>query len=245
MTLADTLSGIASVTQPQTITTEGANQIIGGQATDLADNSSSTSVTLNIDKTQPEVIITTPVEQAEYLLNQSNLADWSVADTLSGIISSTATLPSGSAIDTATVGSKAFSVSAKDKAGNQKTLSLTYKVIYSFSGILPPVKSDGSSVFKLGSTIPIKFYLKDAQGNFVTNAVAKLIIQKFSDNEPIGEPIEATSTASSTTGNLFRYDTTDNQYIFNLSTKSLSIGLWQLKVELDDTKRYTVFVGLK
>ena len=81
--------------------------------------------------------------------------------------------------------------------------------------------------------------------NLITNTTAKLSIQKYSNSEPVGEPIEAVSTASSTTGNLFRYDTADNQYIFNLSTKALSTGLWQLKVELDDGQRYTVFVGLK
>ncbi len=27
--------------------------------------------------------------------------------------------------------------------------------------------------------------------------------------------------------------------------KTLSTGLWQLKIELDDGQRYTVFVGLK
>ncbi len=241
----DSLSGIASVTDPQTITIEGKDQIIAGEALDLAGNTASVFVTLNIDKTLPEVIITTPQDQAKYLLNEHVLASWQVTDTLSEITLTEATTPSGQAIDTSLAGSKAFNVSAKDKSGNQKNQSITYKVVYSFGGMLAPIKSDGTSVFKLGSTIPVKFQLKDSQGNFITSAVAKLSIQKYSDNAPIGEPIEAISTAFSTTGNLFRYDTSENQYIFNFSTKALSTGLWQLRIELDDTEKYVVFVGLK
>ncbi len=53
----DSLSGVATVTQPQAITTEGANQGIGGETTDLADNKASTHVTLNIDKTLPQITL--------------------------------------------------------------------------------------------------------------------------------------------------------------------------------------------
>lgn len=244
-TATDNLSGVAFVTQPQIITTEGENQRLGGQAVDLAGNQSATSITLNIDKTQPEVLINVPQNLMAYTLNQTIFSDWSAQDNLSGIDSVVSTAPRQQPLNLTSVGPKAFSVSAKDKAGNQKDLAITYKVIYNYSGVLPPIKTDGSGLFKLGSTIPVKFQLRDAQGNFITNAVAKLSIQKYSNNEPMGEPIEVTSTAESTTGSLFRYDTTDNQYIFNLSTKALATGLWQLKIELDDGEKYTVFVGLK
>ncbi len=57
-TATDSLSGVVSVTEPSTLTTEGKEQHIGGEATDLADNKASTYVTLNIDKTPPAVKIT-------------------------------------------------------------------------------------------------------------------------------------------------------------------------------------------
>ena len=47
-TCSDALSGIATCPTPITDTTIGANQVISGAATDKAGNSSSTSVTLNI-----------------------------------------------------------------------------------------------------------------------------------------------------------------------------------------------------
>ena len=54
---ADALSGIASVSGPVTVSTEGANQIVTGTATDLAGNTTSTSVSVSVDKTAPELFI--------------------------------------------------------------------------------------------------------------------------------------------------------------------------------------------
>ena len=124
------------------------------------------------------------------------------------------------------------------------------RFIYDFGGILSPIKEDGSSVFKLGRTIPVKFQLWDDQGNFVTDAVANIFVKKIS-NGTSGE-VAAVSTAAATTGNLFRYDFDSEQYIFNLSTKlplngvvSWSTGTWEIRIELDDGMSYYVEIGLK
>ena len=53
----DTLSGIASVSEAVTVTGEGANQLINGSATDSAGNTATASVSLNIDKTSPNIKI--------------------------------------------------------------------------------------------------------------------------------------------------------------------------------------------
>src|SRR5437763_2674006 len=49
----DSLSGVATVTPPVTVTMEGANQGISGTATDRAGNSSAVNATVNLDKTPP------------------------------------------------------------------------------------------------------------------------------------------------------------------------------------------------
>ena len=54
-TCADTLSGVASCPTPQLVSTAGANQIIKGTATDVAGNTASAQVTLNISKTPPTI----------------------------------------------------------------------------------------------------------------------------------------------------------------------------------------------
>jgi hypothetical protein len=145
---------------------------------------------------------------------------------------------------------------ATDNAGNTGSASAGYSVIYGncFSGILQPVNADGSSRFKLTSTIPVKFAL-NCGGTIVSNAVANLYVKKVDNTADVGVD-EAISTAASTTGNLFRYDTTGQQYIFNLSTKlgytnpdgsvvsSYTQGTWTLKIVLDDGTTRTVNIQL-
>jgi hypothetical protein len=52
---ADSLSGVANCTGPQTLNDEGAGQLRTGTVTDKAGNSASVNVTVNIDKTAPLV----------------------------------------------------------------------------------------------------------------------------------------------------------------------------------------------
>ncbi len=108
---------------------------------------------------------------------------------------------------------------------------------------LPPIENN--RVFKLGSTIPVKFQLTNINGTYISTAVARILLQQYSANVPVGNPIDATSTIGADTGNFFRYDGTGNLYIYNLSAQGLSVGTWQIKVVLDDGTTKTVFIGLK
>ena len=51
--------------------------------------------------------------------------------------------------------------------------------------------------------------------------------------------------AAATTGNLFRYDASTGQYIFNWSTKGMTIGKYRLYIDLGDGVTRTVDLGLK
>ena len=115
---------------------------------------------------------------------------------------------------------------------------------YIFSGILQPINSDGSSIFKLGSTVPIKFQLLDASGNNIDTAQAQLRIAKVT-NSVVGDYTEAISSGNSNTGNIFRYDTGTHQYSFNLATKNLSKGTWQIIIELDDGSVHNGIISLR
>ncbi len=198
-----------------------------------------------IDKKPPSITLTTPSDGATYTLKQAAAANYSCADDGSGVASCSGPVPNGSNIDTGSVGAKTFTVTATDNAGNTTTETTTYYVAYAFGGILQPINADGSSIFKLGSTIPVKFQLRDAHGNFVTNAVAKIYVKKISNgvNGTVWE--DAVSTSAATTGNFFRYDYTSNQYIFNLATKPLSAGTWQIRIELDDGTSRSVDISLR
>jgi len=115
---------------------------------------------------------------------------------------------------------------------------------FSWSGVLQPVNVDGTSIFKQGSTIPVKFKLTNACAANTTLA-AKIYVAKVSDSIA-GSEAEAISTSAADTGNTFRYDPTANQYIYNLATKSLSDGTWQIRIDLlDGVPNRTVLVSLK
>jgi hypothetical protein len=111
-----------------------------------------------------------------------------------------------------------------------------------YSGVYQPINADGSSIFKLGSTVPVKFTLTDSNIATVCNAVASLSVAKISNNVE-GTFVEAVSTSNATTGSLFRCD--GQQYIFNLSTKGLTTGTYSLKITLDDGTTYSQHISLK
>jgi hypothetical protein len=160
-------------------------------------------------------------------LNQTVLADWTATDDQSGIASAVGTVPSGSPIDTGTVGTKTFSVTATDNAGNQTTVTVTYSVGYAFGGFLPPL-GPGPRSFKAGSTIPVKFQLTDAGGIPISSASGTASI----DTAP-GASAACRSTAT--------------QYIANLKIPKNAVvpGSYTITVTMDDGVPHTVVVDLK
>ena len=113
-----------------------------------------------------------------------------------------------------------------------------------FQGLLPPINNDGTSIFKLKRTVPVKFQLMNSDGSFVTDAVAKLYLAKVS-NDVVGSYEEPTSTSAADSGNTFRYDADADQNIFNLGTKGLSTGTWVLQVTVNGMVAKEVWVSLK
>jgi hypothetical protein len=140
-----------------------------------------------------------------------------------------------------TPGSTKVTYTATDLAGNTTTCSFNVGVTYQWSGILQPVNADGSSVFKAGSTVPIKFALTGASACITTLAATlSYTLVGLGENAPVNE---AVSTAAATTGNLFRYSS--GQYSFNWNTKGLTAGVYQLQINLGDGVTRSVTVGLK
>jgi probable HAF family extracellular repeat protein len=129
------------------------------------------------------------------------------------------------------LGKTTVSCSATDDAGNVARASFSVSVVYSWSGVLAPATA--GSVFKRGSTVPVKFKLTGASAG-IKDAAARLYVD--------GKP--ATS-AGSTTGNLFRYDASGGLYFFNLDTKSLALGTRLLKIDLGDGTNNTLSISLK
>jgi hypothetical protein len=109
--------------------------------------------------------------------------------------------------------------------------------------VLQPVNADGSSVFKAGGTVPVKFALTDASAG-ITALVATLAVAKIS-NSIVGSDLEPVSSSPASTGNTFRYDPTGGQYHHHWGTKGLTAGSYQLRIDLGDGVSHTVTVSLK
>jgi len=114
--------------------------------------------------------------------------------------------------------------------------------LYAFTGFASPADHQP---FNLGRTVPVKFSLKDSAGAFVTTATANLFVQQLdSQGNTVGGLIPATSS-DGTSDNVFRYDFPRNQYIFNMSSKPLAVGLWRLVVKLNNGTTETIVIVLR
>jgi len=109
----DLLSGVAGCTGPQSVTSEGANQAVTGNASDNAGNTASTTRTLNIDKTPPTITGTIPPANGNGWYNAPVTATFACADALSGV----ATCPSPSTLSSDGAG-QSISGTATDTADN-------------------------------------------------------------------------------------------------------------------------------
>jgi hypothetical protein len=140
------------------------------------------------------------------------------------------------------LGTTTVTCTATDSAGNIASGNFTVTVTYAWSGFLQPINQDGSSVFKLGSTIAVKFQLTGVSSG-VQNATAKFSYVKIS-NKVANGAMKSSTTAAPTTGDLFRYDGT-SQYIYNWGTKGLTAGTYQLRIDLGDGSSRAVNISLK
>ena len=83
---SDALSGVASCTGPQTITSEGAGQKVTGTVTDNAGNSANDPATLSIDKTKPVISVDAlPAPNANGWYGDDVTATYTASDALSGV----------------------------------------------------------------------------------------------------------------------------------------------------------------
>jgi hypothetical protein len=164
----------------------------------------------------------------------------SATDLVDGGVAASCDRASGSVFP---LGTTTVTCTAKDSRDNKAEKTFTVTVTLPWSDVLQPINRDGSSVFKLGSTVPVKFQLGGASAQ-ITDLPARLSFRHMSGATPDAVS-EAVSTSSATSGNLFRWDATARQYIFNLNTKGMSKGTYELRIDLGDGLNHTVNIGLR
>lgn len=112
--------------------------------------------------------------------------------------------------------------------------------------VLPPVAADGSSVARQNSTLPVKFRVCDFNGvsvgtaGVVTSFRLLRVIEGTATTEVTVEPVSTTPDAA------FRWDPSNQQWILNLSTKTLAAGAtYFYSIELSDGSSIEFSFGLR
>lgn len=130
----------------------------------------------------------------------------------------------------------------------------TLTIQYRFDGFLQPINDTahtqlcGSpcpvSIFKGGSTIPVKFQLKDANGVVVQTTGALQWLAPLKGGPTTAAVDESSFTDSATLGTVYYWD--GQQYHYNWSTKGLATGFYyRIGVKLDDGQIFYVYIGLR
>jgi hypothetical protein len=248
-TCRDDGSGLATDACPadEMVTADGAAQVVAGTVTDRAGNSSSASLTVNIDKTGP-TITGVNVNGKTYTLGDTVPTPTCTAtDDGSGPASCVVAVTGGNANG---VGTFTWTATAKDGAGNTSTSSGTYKVVYRFDGFLQPINDTAhqvglnTSVFKAGSTVPAKLLVKRSDGTVVQPVTAPVWLTPVKGSATSAQIDESLYSATADSGSSYKYDATAQQWQYNW--KSLAAGYyWRIGVRLDDGETYYVTIGLR
>jgi hypothetical protein len=126
--------------------------------------------------------------------------------------------PSGSRVATDTLGAHTFTATGTDLSGNTSTKSVTYYVVASFSGFTPPVDNPPMlNLVNAGSTIPVKWSLKDASGNYFRSLSSVTSITSTAIKCPSATTDPAADTAPAGLAG-FKYDLSGEQFVYNWPT---------------------------
>jgi hypothetical protein len=201
----DTESGVQTCPAPITVSDEGIHQIDSGPATDKAGNSASITVTVNVDMTQPDLVITSPADAAVVHQTSAQLSG-TVVDSLSGLTSVTC---NGFPVNFSTglftcnlslnEGLNSIPMSAMDNAGNVNafTLKLTYTAqsenTYTF---YPTGDAEISNVLDYGSGTnyglnpSLQIESSAAQGGVLVQFAADDLLQKIGTQHVISATLQ-------------------------------------------------------
>jgi hypothetical protein len=126
----------------------------------------------------------------------------------------------------------------------------TLSVVYRWDGFLQPINDTGHqvgqdlSVFKAGSTVPVKLQLKNAAGTVIQSATLPQWLTPTKLGTMSSVVDESTYTDPPSSGNTYSAD--GSQYKYNWSTKGLASGFWyRIYAKFDDGTTATVVIGLK
>jgi hypothetical protein len=131
-------------------------------------------------------------------------------------------------------------------------LTITYDFsVASGAGFLQPINytahqvlDTNVSTFKAGSTVPVKFVLKDANGNVVQAASPPQWLTPVKGSATTQPVDESVYTDPATNGTVYQWDGSKYQYNW-ASPKNGNGYYWRIGVKLDDGQTYYVNISLR
>jgi hypothetical protein len=247
-TCDDALSGIAICAEPVTLTENQAGQSATGEAVDTAGNARSATVSaIDIDAVKPAITLNGITPGALYTLGAVPGASCTAHDELSGPDRCEVNLTGGVASG---AGTFSYTATARDKAGNVATVAGTYRVVYGWDGFKQPINNTAhqvgasTSIFKAGSTVPVKFELRKADGTVVQPASAPKWITPTKGGTTSAPVDESLYSDIADSGSSYRREGDNWQY--NWASPKAGAGYyWRIGATLDDGQTYYVNIGLR
>ena len=108
---------------------------------------------------------------------------------------------------------------------------------------LKPIRPDGSSLFRIGKAVPVKFLLAGASAG-ITNLVAKLTVTRISGSVQGTRDCESDEEGDETDF-LFKYRKAKGLYGYRWKTRGEAQGTYRLSADLGDGVVHEVNVSLK
>jgi hypothetical protein len=165
-------------------------------------------------------------------------------DAVDGVRTVTCSVSSGAPFKP---GQTTITCTATDKCGNTATVTFTvwvqFKAPTDGTFFLPPIRSDGKSVFKIGMPVPVRFKLAGPSAG-IKDLVAKLIVTKTSSNV-LGTVDSTSDETVDDTDMLFKYRTLFGWYAYRWKTRDQTKGTFLLKADLGDGVLHQINVSLK
>lgn len=217
--------------------------VVTCSASDAAGNAATGAFTVTVQDTTPPTLAPMADLAADATSGAGATVTYAATahDLVDGAIQATCAPASGSFF---ALGATTVTCTATDAAGNAAPpVSFTVRVALDCAGPLAPIKLDGKTTFRLGSTIPIKCMPQDGSAG-VGDATIRLTMRHVNAAAP-GTDVTPTSTSAADTGNVMRWDPTGQQYIYNLATKGLAKGTWEITMDLGGGATKTFRIGLR
>jgi hypothetical protein len=105
---------------------------------------------------------------------------------------------------------------------------------------------DQGKAHRVGSVVPIRFQLLDANGANVSSAELIVTAAGLEHQDDTSVTAVVDDAGNSSADSTFRYDEALQGYIYNLSTRGLAAGTWALQFGVGgDTHPYTIAFDLR